>query len=88
MPNTYSQINLHVVFTVKGRYNLIPNVHKEELHKYITGLIKNKNQKLLAINGMSDHIHVFISIKPEISVSELVRDIKRASTIFINEKNG
>ena len=86
MANTYTQIYIQVVFAVQGRYNLIPNQHKEELHKYITGIIRNKSQKLIAINSMPDHIHIFIGMKPNIALSDLVRDIKNNSSRFINEK--
>lgn len=86
MANTYSQIFIQVVFAVKDRQNLIPDDHKEELYKYITGIIKNNNQKLLAINGMPDHIHILVGIKPSISISDLVRDIKANSSRFINEQ--
>jgi len=86
MANTYTQIYIHVIFAVKGRFNIIRNEWKEELHKYITGIIRTKGQKLIAINGMPDHIHIFLGIKPDISLSDIVRDIKANSTNFINKK--
>ncbi len=86
MANTFSQIYLQIVFTVHGRQNLIKKENKDELYKYITGIIKNNNQKLLAINGMPDHIHIFIGLNPNIHISNLVRDIKANSSRFINEK--
>lgn len=86
MANTYTQIYIHVVFAVQGRQNLIPKEHKEELHKYITGIVQNKGQKLIAINSMPDHAHVFMGVKPAIALSDLVRDIKNNSSGFINEK--
>ena len=86
MANTYTQIYIHVVFAVQGRQNLIPKEHKEELHKYITGIVQNKKQKLIAINCMPDHSHIFIGMKPSIALSDLVRDIKNNSSAFINEK--
>ncbi|MBL7959667.1 IS200/IS605 family transposase [bacterium] len=86
MANTYTQIYIQVVFAVKGRQNLIPNIHKNELYKYITGIIRNKGQKLIAINGMSDHIHILIGLKPDMMLSDLVRDIKANSSKFINDK--
>ena len=85
MPNTYSQIYIQIVFTVKGRENLIKNTNREELHKLITGIIKNRNQKLLSIFAMPDHVHLLIGIKPNISISDLVRDIKAGSSKFIND---
>lgn len=86
MANTYTQIYIHVVFAVQGRQNLIPKEHKEDLHKYITGIVRNKGQKLIAINSMPDHAHVFLGVKPTIALSDLVRDIKNNSSGFINEK--
>ena len=86
MPNTFTQIYIHVIFSVKGRENLIGNQWKEDLYKYITGIIRNKNQKLIIINGMPDHLHLLIGLRPEKSLSDLVRDIKNNSTNFINEK--
>jgi REP element-mobilizing transposase RayT len=86
MANTYTQIYIHVVFAVQGRQNLIPKEHKEELHKYITGIVQNKGHKLIAINSMPDHAHVFIGMKPNMALSDLVRDIKNNSSNFINEK--
>lgn len=86
MANTYTQIYIQVVFAVRGRQNLIPKAHQEELHKYITGIVQNKGQKLIAINSMPDHSHVFIGMKPTIVLSDLVRDMKNNSSGFINEK--
>lgn len=85
MPGTYSQIYIQVVFAVKGRANLIPINWKDDLHKYIAGIIKGKNQKPIIVNGMPDHIHAFIGLKPSIAISDLVRDIKNNSTNFIND---
>lgn len=86
MANTYTQITIHIVFAVKHRENLIKKQFREELFKYIAGIIQNKNQKLLAINGVSDHIHILVGISPSITLSDLVRDIKNNSSRFINEK--
>ncbi|MDY6801734.1 MAG: IS200/IS605 family transposase [Bacteroidota bacterium] len=86
MANTYTQITIHIVFTVKHRENLIKKQHREELYKYIAGIIQNKNQKLLAINGASDHIHILVGLNPAMSISNLVRDIKNNSSKFINKK--
>jgi len=86
MANTYTQIYIHIVFAVQGRQNLIPKEHKEELHKYMTGIIQNKGQKLIAINSMPDHAHIFIGMKPTMVLSDLVRDVKNNSSNFINDK--
>ena len=73
MANTYAQIYLQIVFAVQGRQNLIRKENKEELHKYITGIIRNKKQKLIAINSMPDHTHLFIGMKPTISLARVFR---------------
>jgi len=86
MPNTYSQLLVHLIFAVQGRQNLISNSWKEELFKYITGIVTNKKQRLLCINGTGDHIHILIGLRPDIAVSDLVRDIKSNSTNFINTR--
>jgi REP element-mobilizing transposase RayT len=85
MANTYTQIYIQVVFAVQGRQSLIRPEHKEEIYKYIAGIIRNKSQKLIAINGVSDHVHLLIGMKPDIALSDLVRDIKASSSKFINE---
>ena len=85
MANTYSQIYIQIVFAVKNRNTLISVSWEEKLFQYITGIIKNKGQKLIAINGVSDHIHIFIGLKPNCCLSDLVREIKKASTVFIND---
>ena len=84
MADTYSQIYIQVVFAVQNRENNIPKNKLEELYKYITGIIYNKKQKLLAINGTTNHIHILISLKPNIAISKLIRDIKANSSNFIN----
>jgi putative transposase len=86
MPGTFSQIYIQVVFAVKGRESLIHSSWEEELYKYISGIVQNKQQKMLAINGMPDHIHFFIGMKPSCCLSDLVREIKKSSNEFINEK--
>jgi putative transposase len=85
MPGTFSQIYIQVVFAVKGRENLISKEWKEDLHKYIAGIIKGKGQKSIIVNGMPDHIHAFIGLRPAMSISDLVRDIKNNSSNFIND---
>lgn len=86
MANTYSQVYIQIVFAVKGRQNLITQNIREELHKYITGIITNRDQKLLSIFCMPDHTHLLIGLKPSIRISDLVRDIKAGSSKFINDK--
>ena len=86
MANTYTQLYIHIVFSVKGRQPLIPKQHKAELHKYITGIITNRKQKMIQINSMPDHIHILVSMTPDLAISDLVRDIKINATKLINRK--
>ena len=86
MAGTFSQIYIQVVFAVKGRECVIHTSWEEELYKYISGIVRNKGQKMLAINGMPDHIHFIIGMKPSCCLSDLVREIKKSSNDFINEK--
>ncbi|MEP7150034.1 MAG: IS200/IS605 family transposase [Acidobacteriota bacterium] len=86
MANTYSQIHIQAVFAVKGRANLIQPQWKEELFKYITGIFRNQKQKLLAIGGVEDHIHLMFGLRPSLALSDLIRDVKANSSAFINEK--
>ncbi|HZS03892.1 MAG TPA: IS200/IS605 family transposase [Blastocatellia bacterium] len=86
MANTYTQIYIQVVFAVQGRQCLIQSAHEEEIHKYITGIVTNQGQKMLQINGVADHVHLLVGLKPNIALSDLVRDIKAGSSKFINEQ--
>jgi len=85
MANTYTQIYIQIVFAVKDRESMISHKWEEQLYKYITGIVQNKNQKMLAINGTKDHIHFLIGLKPDICISDLVREIKKASNSFIKK---
>ena len=86
MANTYSQIYIQVVFAPEGRQSLIRKEYKEELHKYMTGIVTERRQKLLAVHCMPDHVHILVGLKPSMALSDLVRDVKNASTNFINGK--
>lgn len=86
MANTFSQIYLQFVFAVKRRECLISKEHKEELHKYITGLVRNRQAKMLAVHCMPDHTHMFVGFKPTILISNFVKEIKVESNEFINDK--
>jgi REP element-mobilizing transposase RayT len=86
MANTYSQIYLQFVFAVKGRQSLIAKENKEELHKYVTGLVQRRKAKMLAVNCMPDHIHLFVGFKPVVLISDFVKEIKVESNEFINNK--
>ena len=85
MANTYTQIYIQVVFAVQARQNLIRPERKEELQKYMTGIVTRQGQKLIAIHCMPDHTHLLIGLRPNISLSDLVGDIKTGSTNHINE---
>ena len=87
MANTFSQIYLQFVFAVQNRESLIAKEHKEELHKYITALVQNRKAKMLAIHCMPDHIHIFVGFKPDVLISDFVKEVKVESNEFINNKN-
>ncbi len=87
MANTFTQLYTQLVFAVQGRQNIIQNRFEEDVYKYITGIIQNKGHKLISINGMPDHIHIFIGMKPKEAISDLVRDVKKDSSKLINSKN-
>lgn len=86
MAGTFHQVYIQIVFSVKGRENLVAGSWKDELYKYISGIITNKKQKSIIVNGMPDHVHVFLGLNPNMLLSDLVRDIKNNSSKFINEK--
>lgn len=86
MANTYSQIYIQIVFAVSGRQNLISKPWQVELNKYIAGIIREKNNKPIIVNGVSDHIHVFVGLNPSVAISDLVRDIKNNSSKYINAR--
>ena len=86
MAGTFSQIYIQTVFAVKGREDLIDKTWKPELHSYMAGVIKAKGHKSIIINGMADHVHCFIGLKPVMAISDLVRDIKNNTSKFINNR--
>ncbi|MBB3188744.1 REP element-mobilizing transposase RayT [Microbacter margulisiae] len=85
MANTYTQIYIHYVFAVQNRLGLIQNRWRDDLYKYMSGTIANKEHKLLAMGGMPDHVHVLVSMSPKQSPSDLMADVKRSSSLWINE---
>ncbi|MEO6229246.1 MAG: IS200/IS605 family transposase [Ferruginibacter sp.] len=87
MANTFSQIYLQFVFAVKNRQSLIAKENKEELHKYITGLVQHRKSKMLAIHCMPDHTYIFVGFKPVMEISDFVKEIKVESNEFIKGKN-
>jgi putative transposase len=86
MAGTFSQLYVHYVFAVKGRESLLRTPWRDDVLKYIVGIIKAKNQKPIIVNGVSDHVHVFVGIRPSMNISDLVRDLKNNSSNFINER--
>jgi REP-associated tyrosine transposase len=84
MANTYTQIHIQVVFSVQNRQSLIQKDWRNRLYKYITGIIKNNGHKLLQINGTEDHIHILIGLRPNQSLSELIKKVKQDSSLWVN----
>ncbi len=85
MANTYSQINIHCVFAVKGRENIITKNFREELHRYMSGILKNDGVFPLAVGGWNDHVHVFFELTPDLKISDLIRMLKATSSKWIND---
>ncbi len=86
MANTFTQIYIQIVFAVQNRFALIDPSWEDELYKYITGVVQAKDQKMIAVNGMPDHIHLFIGMKPTCNLADLIREIKKSTNGFINDK--
>jgi putative transposase len=86
MADTFTQLYIHIVFAVQNRNTSLNPSWEDELYKYITGIIQNKGNKMLAINGTSNHIHFLIGMKPTCCLSDLVREVKKSSNAFIKEK--
>jgi putative transposase len=86
MANTYTQIHIQAVFAIQNRDCIIQRGWKDELYKYITGIVQNNKHKMLAINGMPDHVHILFGFRPSQSLSDLMQDIKGSSSKWINEK--
>ena len=85
MANTFTQIHIHAIFAVQNRSSLISKTWETRLYQYITGIVQNNKHKLLAINGMPDHLHVLFGMRPSQSLSDLMQDIKGDSSRWINE---
>ena len=86
MANTYTQMNIHAVFSVKGRGNFISNKWKDELHKYLAGTLKETQNYSLAVGGYKDHVHIFFELNPTTSVSDVLKNVKSKSSKWINTK--
>ena len=85
MANTYAQIYIHFVFAVQNRLSLIQSKWKNDLYKYMTGIVEQQEHKLLQIGGMTDHVHALVSMSPKQSSSDLMFHIKRSSSLWIND---
>jgi putative transposase len=85
MANTYTQLNIHVVFSVKGRENILPDKKRPEIFKYISGILTNIDQYSLAVNGYKDHVHIFFEMQPTKSLSDIIRIVKANSSKWIND---
>ena len=85
MAGTFSQIYIQIVFSVRGRDSLIGDEWKDELCRYMSGIIDNKGHKAIVVNGVSDHVHMFVGLRPAMSISDLVRDVKNNSSNFVND---
>lgn len=86
MANTYTQIHIQVVFAVQGRGSLIGPAWKDELYRYIAGIIQHYDHKVLQINGMPDHVHILFGMRPTQSLSDLMKKVKQASSKWISQK--
>ena len=86
MANTYTQLHIQFVFAVKYRAALIGKAWKEELHKYMTGIFQENEHKMLQINSMPDHVHIFIGMRPTQSISSLMQNVKAESSKFVKDK--
>lgn len=84
-PNTYTKLYAHCVFTPKGRSSLLTDSIRDRVHKYIYGIVIEKKCYPVAINGTKDHVHILLGFRPTVCISDLIRDIKRSSALFINE---
>jgi REP element-mobilizing transposase RayT len=87
MANTFTQIYIQLVFAVEGRQSLIQNQFKDLLYKTMTGIVQQRGHKLIAINGMPDHVHLLVGLRPDVSLSDLVRDVKAFSSKHVNDEH-
>jgi putative transposase len=86
MANAFKQVLVHLIFAVKGSQSLLPKERKDVLHKYITGVVKERDCKLIAINSVADHLHLMLAYNPKTVLSDVIRDIKSFSSKMINQQ--
>lgn len=87
MANTYRQLYIQFIFAVTGRKHLIPKAHKEQVHRYLTGVVQERKHKMIQIHCMPDHAHIFIGLHPSQSIADLAEEIKIAATKFIKQQD-
>jgi len=85
MANTYSQLNIHCVFAVKGRENFITKEFRDNLHRYMSGVLKNDGSYPLAVGGWMDHVHVFFELQPTMTIADQIRMLKATSSKWVND---
>lgn len=85
MPNTYTQINIHVIFSVRGRENILTKNFRQRLFEYLAGIVNNTGNYSLAVNGYKDHVHLFFELAPNKALSDVIREIKSSSSKWIND---
>ncbi|MBE0673622.1 MAG: IS200/IS605 family transposase [Bacteroidales bacterium] len=86
MANTYTQLYVHCVFAVQGRYSLIHKPWNDDLYRYISGIVTDHGHKAYIINGMPDHVHMLVSMHPGKSLSDLMYNVKKSSSLWINQR--
>ncbi len=87
MPDTYFKLHIQFVFAVRFRAALIQKSWKDDLHKYMTGIIQNNDHKMLQLNSMPDHIHFLIGMRPHQSIAALIQNVKTESSKWIKSQN-
>jgi putative transposase len=85
-PNTYTQLYVQIVFATKYRMPCLKKVQRQIVWKYISAIITNKGHKSIIVNGMPDHVHLLVGLNPKSALADLIRDIKRSSSLFINDR--
>ena len=85
MANTYAQIYIQTVFIVQDRECLLQKEWREDLYKYMTGIVQNRGNKLIQVGGVADHVHLFVGLKPAESVADLMKWVKGDSSEWVNE---
>ena len=86
-PGTFTQLYIHLIIAVKHRERILQKEIKAEVSKYISGIISELGHKSIIVNGAFDHLHILFALNPSKSLSDTVHDIKRSSSLFINNKN-